>query len=513
MDRYPASRPDLQRALCNELLATCGRKEITMGGRPKPSVARRGAQSADAGTTATGTIAPPGGGDAPKSHRGQLAWWRLRSWRKDVDVLARVRDGLQNLPDNADEDDAPASELPRPAESMPQGASAEAPSQSPDPAIAAIRHSFASVAAAGDDAAAYFYARLFVRSPELRELFPPAMDEQRDRLFRALARIVESLSSPEELARYLTQLGRDHRKYSVEPSMYEMVGAALVATLRTFAGADFTPAAEEAWVQTYTAASALMIRAAEDDSAAAPPFWPAEVVEHEKHDQGIAVLAVAPDEPFRYEPGQHLTLQTPRWPHVWRPYSIACRPREDGLIRLHVKAVPGGWVSNALVHHTVPGDEVILGPAMGTMTLGAAENRDLLCIAGGTGLSPLKAIAEQAVRESAAGHHRQIFMFYGARRRESLYDLRDLWRLSDAYPGFQLTPVTSDDPAFEGMQGNVGRVAARYMPHKDCEAYVAGPASMVRETVRVLMKTGQARERIHFDDALLASRKRVGSGT
>jgi NAD(P)H-flavin reductase len=225
------------------------------------------------------------------------------------------------------------------------------------------------------------------------------------------------------------------------------------------------------------------------------------------------VLTVAPDEPLRYEPGQHLTLQTPRWPHVWRPYSIACCPREDGLIRLHVKAVPGGWVSNALVHHTSPGDEVILGPALGTMTLGAAENRDLLCIAGGTGLSPLKAIAEQAVRESAAVRHRRIFMFYGARRREELYDLRDLWRLSDAYPGFQLTPVTSDDPAFEGMQGNVGRVAARYMPHKDCEAYVAGPASMVRETVRVLKKAGIARERIHFDDALLAGRERVGTGT
>ncbi len=462
--------------------------------------------------TAMGTIAPPEGGDAPKTHR-QLAWWRLRSWRKDVDVLARVRDGLQNLPDSTGEADEPASELPRPDESTPRGASAEAPSPSPDPAIAAIRHTFASVADAGDDAAAYFYARLFVRSPELRELFPPAMDEQRDRLFHALGRIVESLSSPEELASYLTQLGRDHRKYSVEPAMYETVGAALVATLRAFAGDDFTPAAEEAWVQAYTAASALMIRAAEEHGAAAPPYWPAEVVQHEKHDHGVAVLTVAPEEPLRYEAGQHLTVQTPRWPHVWRPYSIACRPREDGLIRLHVKAVPGGWVSNALVHYTRPGDEIILGPALGTMTLGAAGHRDLLCIAGGTGLSPLKAIAEQAVKESAAADSRRIFMFYGARRREELYDLRDLWRLSDAYPGFQLTPVTSDDPAFEGMQGNVGRVAARYLPHRDCEAYIAGPPSMVRETVRVLTKAGIAREHIHFDDALLAGRKRVGSGT
>ncbi len=488
------------------------------------------------GSTATGTIALPDGGDGSTPQRGRLAWWRLRSWRKDVEVLARVRDGLANLPDDTDDADAPANgaaappnTLAKPTESgskgasdeEPQNASAEKPqdesdgepSQSPDPAIAAIRQTFASVAAAGDDAAAYFYASLFVRRPELRELFPPAMDEQRDRLFRALAQIVESLSSPEELAGYLTQLGRDHRKYSVEPSMYEAVGAALVATLRRFAGDDFTPAAEEAWVQTYTAASALMIRAAEDDSAAAPPYWSAEVVGHEKHDHGIAVLTVAPDQPLRYEPGQHLTVQTPRWPHVWRPYSIACRPREDGLIRLHVKAVAGGWVSNALVHHTSPGDEIILGPAMGTMTLRAAENRDLLCIAGGTGLSPLKAIAEQAVRESAAVPQRQIFVFYGARNREELYDLRDLWRLSDSCAGFQLTPVTSEDPAFDGMQGNVGRVAARYMPHKDCEAYVAGPASMVRETIRVLTKAGIGGDHIHFDGALLANRKRVGSGT
>ena len=83
----------------------------------------------------------------------------------------------------------------------------------------------------------------------------------------------------------------------------------------------------------------------------------------------------------------------------------------------------------------------------------------------------------------------------------------------DAYPWLQLTPVTSDDPAFDGMQGNVGRVAARYMPHRECEAYVAGPADMVRETIRVLRRAGIPGERIHYDDALLAARPRVGSGT
>jgi NAD(P)H-flavin reductase/hemoglobin-like flavoprotein len=398
-----------------------------------------------------------------------------------------------------------------PAEAAPAAEPGDAPAASTDPTIAAVQDTFAIVGAAGDEAAAYFYGWLFAGHPELRALFPLAMNEQRDRLFRALGRIVRSLSTPEELAAYLTQLGGDHRKYSVEPEMYDAVGDALMATLRAYAGPTFTSAAEQAWAQAYKAASSLMIESANKDSLGAPPFWTAEVVGNEQRRPGIAILTVASYLPLPYEPGQHLTVQTPRWPKVWRPYSVACRPREDGLLTFHVKAVPGGWVSNALVYHTEPGTELILGPALGTMTLRQAGGRDLLCVAGGTGLSPIKAIIEQAIRESTECP-RQIHLFYGARTREDLYDLPELWHLADAYQGLQLTPVASDDPAFDGMQGNVGRVAARYMPHRECEAYVAGPPAMVRETLQVLAKSGLTRERMHYDDALLADDEPPGTG-
>lgn len=388
-------------------------------------------------------------------------------------------------------------------DTAPVAAAVPAPAAPADPAVESVQQTFAIVQAAGDDAAAYFYGWMFVRNPELRTLFPTGMTEQRDRLFRAFGRIVGSLSTPDEMATYLAQLGRDHRKYSVQPEMYEVVGDALMATLRAYAGPAFTPDAEEAWTRAYRAVSSLMIAAAEHDSETSPPFWTAEVVSNEERRPGISILTVAPDQPLPYAPGQHVSVQTPRWPKVWRPYSVACRPREDGLMTFHVKAVPGGWVSDALVNHAEPGDELILGPALGTMTLGLAGGRDLLCVAGGTGLSPIKAIIEEAIRGSAACP-RQIHLFYGARTREELYDLPDLWHLADAYQGFQLTPVTSDDPAFDGMQGNVGRVAARYLPHRECEAYVAGPPGMVRETVRVLGRAGLPRERIHYDGALLA---------
>jgi NAD(P)H-flavin reductase/hemoglobin-like flavoprotein len=460
----------------------------------------------------TRTPAPPPENGEQGRDRRALGWWRARNWRIDLAVLTRVRNGLRALPDAEPTPDDGASQ-PDQSTEPPSQLDPQAQAPEPDPAITAIRETFTLVGKAGDEAAAYFYAWLFLRQPALRDLFPPAMDEQRDRLFRALARIVESLSTPEEMASYLAQLGTDHRKYGVEPAMYDAVGEALIATLRAFAGAAFTDEAEQAWLQAYTAASSLMIRAAEQDTARGPAFWTAEVVQHENRGHGVAVLTIAPDEVLPFTAGQHVTVQTPRWPHVWRPYSIASRPREDGLLTLHVKAVPGGWVSNTLVRHTAPGDELIIGPPLGTMTLRDAADRDLLCIAGGTGLSPIKAITEQVIRESLPGRRRQVFLFCGARTRDKLYDLRHLWRLTDAYPWLQLTPVTSDDPAFNGMQGNVGRVAARYMPHRECEAYVAGPPDMVRETIRVLRRAGIPGERIHYDDALLADRPRVGSGT
>jgi NAD(P)H-flavin reductase/hemoglobin-like flavoprotein len=478
--------------------------------------------------------------DVPAPRRGPedeapLAWWHLRGWRVDRHVLARVRDGLHALaprPETAAAapgahrvtapltattagSPAPACPLPPAAPSAPAGSPALTGSRpavgSPpptrpsltDPALAAIRSAFAILAEAGDEAPAYFYGQLFARQPQLRALFPAAMNNQRDRLVKALIRIVESLSTPDEMATYLAQLGQDHRKYGVSPAMYEAVGAALLATLHRFAGPVFTPAAEQAWMDAYAVVSALMIQAADQAGAAAPASWSAEVVSVEERFRGMAVLTIALDQGMRFEAGQHVTVQHPRWPRVWRPYSIAGCPREDGLVQLHVKAVPGGWVSNALVSHTEPGDELTLGPPLGTMTLQPAGDRDLVCVAGGTGLAPIKAIVAQAVRDTAACP-RRIHLYCGARRREELYDLPDLWELADAWPGLQVIPVTSDDRAFDGMQGNVGRVAARYLPHQGCEAYVAGPPAMVRETVRVLTRAGLPRERVHYDDALLA---------
>jgi NAD(P)H-flavin reductase/hemoglobin-like flavoprotein len=359
-----------------------------------------------------------------------------------------------------------------------------------------IKESFSLVEPHADRATAYFYGRLFAENPHLRAMFPPAMDVQRDRLFSALTRIVWSLDSPDSLAAFLGQLGRDHRKYGVLAEHYTAVGNALLATIRRFAADAWNHEIEAAWVSAYTAAANLMIESAECDSGVSPAWWLAEVIDHELRFRDIAVITLRPTQRLPYQPGQYVTVQTARWPRVWRTFSIANAPRPDNTIRLHVRSVPGGWVSTTLIRHTRIGDTLMLGPPMGTMAPSERSTRDVLCVAGGTGLAPLKAIIEHIIE---SGRRPNIHLLYGARTAEELYDLPDLIRMASAFPWLRVLPVVSDQPSYDGMRGHLPEVTQRFHSWAEHEVYVCGPTSMVNETTRRLQIDGVPLSRIHRD--------------
>ncbi|WP_326639490.1 FAD-binding oxidoreductase [Streptosporangium sp. NBC_01755] len=349
-----------------------------------------------------------------------------------------------------------------------------------------VKESFAVVEPVADKAAAYFYGRLFAENPHLRTMFPPAMDVQRDRLFGALTRIVWSLDSPDSLASFLGQLGRDHRKYGVVAEHYTAIGNALLATVRRFAAEIWNTEIEAAWTAAYTAAANLMIESAESDAGVSPAWWLAEVVDHELRTPDIAVITLRLDRDLPYLPGQYVSVQTARWPRVWRTFSIANAPRDDNTVRLHVRAISGGWVSTTLVQRTRIGDTLMVGPPIGTM-VPTDSGRDILCVAGGTGLAPIKAILEHVI---GSGRRPNIHLLHGARTTEELYDLADLLRMASAFPRLRVLPVVSGQPGYDGMRGQVAEVMERFHSWAGHEAYVCGPIAMVNETVHRLQRGG-----------------------
>ena len=365
---------------------------------------------------------------------------------------------------------------------------------------ALLRDSFALVADDSDKVVAHFYALVFTEYPALRDMFPPMMDAQRDRLFQALVRIVGQAEHPEGLAGYLRELGRDHRKYGARPEHYEAVWRCLISALKRYAGTAWTPDMDAAWLAAYQLIAGTMIEAAEEDAHLAPAWWTARIVAHERRTPDIAVVTLAPDAPYPFRPGQFLTLETQRWPRVWRHFSIANAPRPDNTLTLHVRTVPAGWVSNALVNHTNVGDIVRLGPPAGTTVCNTTSMRDLLCIAGGTGLAPIKAMVEDMAKWNTT---RQVRLFFGARHDDELYDLAELEQLAYRRRWLSVVTAVSHDARYPGERGMLPDVVARhgeFFEHwADHDVYVSGSVPMVRATIARLQELNVPLASIRFD--------------
>ncbi|MFJ1912989.1 globin domain-containing protein [Streptomyces sp. NPDC088147] len=377
----------------------------------------------------------------------------------------------------------------------PAGPSAPAddPNASPDAVL--VRRTLAEIAPVADQVTSYFYSLLFVRHPDLRALFPVAMDAQRDRLLKALLTAAEHMDTPDVLTGYLRQLGRGHRKYGTQAAHYPAVGEALLGALSRYASASWDDETEGAWVRTYTTISQIMIDAAAENERHAPAWWQAEVVSHDLRTSDIAVVTVRPDQPYPFVAGQYTSLETPWWPRVWRHYSFASAPRPDGLLSFHVKAVPAGWVSNALVHHARPGDVLRLGPPAGSMTVDHSTDNGLLCLGGGTGIAPIKALVEDVAEH---GHRRPVEVFYGARHDEDLYDIETMLRLQSVHPWLAVRPVVAEGPS-QGLTGRLPEAVRDYGPWHEYDAYLSGPPGMIRSSLDALKGSGIPLERIRHD--------------
>ena len=358
-----------------------------------------------------------------------------------------------------------------------------------------LKESWSLVEEHQDKVAGYFYARMFLSRPDLRDLFPVQMDVQRSRLLNAIVTAVQTLEDPEKFDDYLRGLGRDHRKFHVEPEHYDVVGRALIEAMRSFAGEQWGVEYDQAWADAYAVIAAKMLSGAEADTN--PAYWYGEVIQHERRGNDIAVFTVMPMQPLEFRAGQYLSLECPRFqPRLWRTYSPANAPRRDNTLEFHVRAVGAGWVSSALVRRLAVGDMIKLAAPMGSMTLDRRSTRDAVFVAGGTGLAPIRSLLEELTRYNRT---RWVHVFFGARNRDDLYDLAELNRMAARYPWLSVVTACSEDPTFPGEQGNISDVVARYGPWKEHDFFVSGSGLMVKSTLKTLAEMQVPSIRVKYD--------------
>ncbi|MFC4123654.1 globin domain-containing protein [Nocardia rhizosphaerae] len=381
--------------------------------------------------------------------------------------------------------------------------------------VALIRTTFKAVAAEDggpERLARSFYSILFTDYPGIRDYFPAAMDAQRDRLVKAISYALDRLEEPDKLLPFLAQLGRDHRKYGVQPAHYVAVANSLKAAMRQFAGTEmWTEEVATAWDEGLATISGAMISAADKETT--PPAWTATVVERREVLRNLSVIRVQLDQPMQYAAGQYVSVQVPTRPRMWRYLSPANPANANGEVEFHVRSVLGGWVSPAMVSHTEVGDQWLLGSPLGGLGVPRNTKRKMLMVGCGTGIAPLRA---QIMAMAQRRVNPKVHLFVGGHHPCDLYDLQVLSQLAVANKWLTITPVSESDenpwwyydsgepqPDLPGLEprmtGQIGKIVAAYGPWADRDVQIVGSPSMVQTTKFRLMAAGTQAKSIRHD--------------
>jgi CDP-4-dehydro-6-deoxyglucose reductase/ferredoxin-NAD(P)+ reductase (naphthalene dioxygenase ferredoxin-specific) len=217
-------------------------------------------------------------------------------------------------------------------------------------------------------------------------------------------------------------------------------------------------------------------------------------VEDATHD--IKLIRVRLDDrgAFTFRAGQYARLFYPGAPS--RDYSVASRPDEE-LIEFHVRRVPEGAASQRIWASAAVGDRIAIEGPLGSAFLRERHSGPILGIAGGSGLAPVKAVAETAL---AKGMGQPIRIYFGARSERDLYLLDRFAALTEMHANLSFVPVLSEESGRGFRPGYVSEVVAADLGDLDgWKAYLAGPPAMVDAAGPMLLERGLRAADIHAD--------------
>ena len=194
-----------------------------------------------------------------------------------------------------------------------------------------------------------------------------------------------------------------------------------------------------------------------------------------------------------FQPGQFSMLYAYGVGEI--PVSISGDPGVANRLVYTIRSV--GAVSRALIR-CKPGDAIaVRGPFGASWPVDRARGGDVLLVAGGIGLAPLRPVIYHIARNRS--QYGRVVLLYGARNPKELLFTRELkgWK---ALPDFELlTTVDVGGPSWRGHVGVVTKLFgfATLRPERTT-AMTCGPEIMMRFVVRELGLKGFAGEQIYL---------------
>lgn len=203
-------------------------------------------------------------------------------------------------------------------------------------------------------------------------------------------------------------------------------------------------------------------------------------------------------DPIDFDAGQFVVMQVPDVEGA-RAYSMVNYERGTRCLEFVVKKKPEGRFSDWLFAGSVDGTEAEIYGPLGRAIFQPDEARNVLCIAGGSGIAGMMSILSRGCQDNYFKSHRGD-LFFGVRTLKDAFFLDELASFASAFPDMlRVTVALSDEEAGVGEAPHAGtidfatgfvhavaaeRMAGRY---DDVVAYVAGPPPMVDGAIRTLI--------------------------
>lgn len=211
------------------------------------------------------------------------------------------------------------------------------------------------------------------------------------------------------------------------------------------------------------------------------------------------ILRLPPNQQLDYHPGQYIDVIGKDG--LRRSYSVANAPAADKLIELHIVQVPEGAMSPYWFEEAKTNDLLRLNGPLGTFFLRDIAGLDLILLATGTGMAPIKAILEGMSSWPVARLPRSISVYWGGRVPQDHY-----WNPTKTGLVLQYFPVLSRaDAHWSGLRGYVQQaVLESGINLANAAVYACGSLAMIDSARAQLVAAGLDVRRF-YSDAFVSS--------
>lgn len=211
-------------------------------------------------------------------------------------------------------------------------------------------------------------------------------------------------------------------------------------------------------------------------------------------------LRLPPNSNFGYNSGQYVNITKGT---IKRSYSVANAYRESGVLTFLIKKYENGLMSNYWFDEAKENDLLRIEGPIGSFFLRETEVENIIFLATGTGLAPIKAILESVSESPKKLFNKKIWIFSGARNENDIF-----WQPNqlDVIPNLKYIPVLSRSSEYwKGEKGYVQDVLIKQnIPLENAQVYACGSKTMIESAKKLLTEKGLNKKNF-FSDAFVAT--------